>query len=143
MDAFRWWLAEKAEWHLEYKANGGPLALDAWCAALASDARVQAAWPVIADALSQVEAWKLESNGKKSTSPPKPDASSAAFTRFFRDTVNDETVPDGIPPAVPWEELEKKIKVPKQAKNVRGKLNVPRERFRSRGGSYLWAGASS
>ncbi|MHB8523140.1 MAG: Eco57I restriction-modification methylase domain-containing protein [Limisphaerales bacterium] len=142
VDAFRWWLAEKAEWYLEHKAKGGPLALDAWTAALASDVRVQAAWPVIADALNQVELWKLESNGKKSTASPKPDASSAAFTRFFRDTVNDETVPDGIPPAIPWEELEKKMKVPKQAKNVRGKLNVPRERFRSRDGTYLWAGGS-
>ena len=70
------------------------------------------------------------------------DASSTAFARFFRDTVNDETVPDGIPPAVPWEELEKKMKVPKQAKNVRGKLNVPRERFRLRDDGYIWAGAS-
>ena len=69
-------------------------------------------------------------------------ASTAAFTRFFRDTVNDETVPDGIPPAVPWEQLEKKMKVPNQAKSVRGKLNVPRERFRSRDGTYLWAGVS-
>lgn len=101
---------------------------------------IQAAWPIIADALSQVEAWKLESKGSNPSSPPKPDASSSAFTRFFRDTVNDETVPEGIPPAVPWEELEKKMKVPKQAKNVRGKLNVPRERFRLRDGNYLWAG---
>ena len=48
--------------------------------------------------------------------------------------------PHGIPPAVPWEELEKKMKVPKQAKNVRGKLNVPRERFRLRESGYVWAG---
>ena len=105
-----------------------------------NDPRVQAAWPVIADALNQVELWKIESSGKKPSKPLKPDASSVAFTRFFRDTVNDETVPDGIPPAVPWEELEKKMKVPKQAKNVRGKLNVPRERFRLRDDGYVWAG---
>jgi PLD-like domain len=140
VDAFRWWLAEKAEWHLEHKAKGGPLSLDAWSIALASDARVQAAWPVIAEAIQQVEQWKIESNDKKSAKPPKVDASSAALVRFFRDTVNDETVPDGIPPAVPWEELEKKMRVPKQAKNVRGKLNVPRERFRLRESGYFWAG---
>lgn len=143
VDAFRWWLAEKAEWHLEHKTKGGPLSLDAWSIALASDARVQAAWPVIAEAIQQVELWKIESNDKKSKNQPKVDASSAALVKFFRDAVNDETVPDGIPPAVPWEELEKKMKVPKQAKNVRGKLNVPRERFRQRDdGKYLWAGAA-
>jgi hypothetical protein len=142
VDAFRWWLAEKAEWHLEHKANPDKsgLSLDMWCTAIVSDPRVQAAWPVIADALNQVELWKIESSGKKPSKPLKSDASSAAFTKFFRDTVNDETVPDGIPPAVPWEELEKKMKVPKQAKNVRGKLNVPRERFRLRDDGYIWAG---
>jgi len=140
VDAFRSWLAEKAEWHLEHKAKGGPLSLDTWQTALASDARVQAAWPVIAEAIHQVEVWKVASNDKKPGKPPKLDASSAAFTRFFRDTVNDETVPDGIPSAVLWEELEKKMTVPKQAKNVRGKLNVPRERFRLREDGYIWAG---
>jgi hypothetical protein len=141
VDAFRWWLAEKAEWHLEHKANGGPLALDTWTAALWSDARVPAAWPVIAESLNQVELWKIESGGKKPSKLPQPDGTPAAFAKFFRDTINDETVPDGIPPAVPWEELEKKMEVPKHAKNVRGKLNVPRERFRARkDGAYIWAG---
>jgi hypothetical protein len=141
VDAFRWWLAEKGEWHLEHKARGGPLALDTWTAALWSDARVQAAWPVIADALNQIEVWKVESGGKRPNKLSAADATPTAFTKFFRETVNDETVPDGIPSAVPWEELEKKMDVPKQAKAVRGKLNVPRERFRARkDGSYLWAG---
>lgn len=140
VDAFRWWLVEKAEWHLEHKAKGGPLTLDAWSIALASDARVQAAWPVIAEAINQVELWKIESKDKKPSKPPKADASSAALIKFFRDAVNEETVPDGIPAGVSWEELEKKMTVPKQAKNVRGKLNVPRERFRQREAGYVWAG---
>jgi hypothetical protein len=140
VDAFRWWLVEKAEWHLENKAKGGPLPLDAWSIALASDARVQAAWPVIAEAIHQVELWKIESKDKKPSKSPKADVSSAALIKFFRDAVNEETVPDGIPAGVSWEELEKKITVPKQAKNVRGKLNVPRERFRQRDAGYVWAG---
>ena len=140
VDAFRWWLVEKAEWHLENKAKGGPLSLDAWSIALASDARVQAAWPVIAEAIHQVELWKIESKDKKPSKPPKADASSVALIKFFRDAVNEETVPDGIPAGVSWEELEKKMTVPKQAKNVRGKLNVPRERFRQRADGYIWAG---
>ncbi|HEX9046103.1 MAG TPA: hypothetical protein VF988_03675, partial [Verrucomicrobiae bacterium] len=141
VDAFRHWLAEKAEWHLEHNAKGGSLSLDAWTIALADDARVQAAWPVVAEAIHQVEVWKVESNEKKSKKLPKLDASTAALAKFFRETVNEETVPNGIPAAVSWVELEKKMTVPKQAKNVRGKLNVPRERFRQRDdGNYLWAG---
>lgn len=140
VDAFRHWLAEKAEWHLEHKAKSGPLSLEAWTTALASDPRVQAAWPVVAEAIHQIEVWKVESNGKKSKKVSQLDASTAAFAKFFRDTVNEETVSDGIPTAVPWEELEKKMSVPKHAKNVRGKLNVPRERFRLRDTGYMWAG---
>src|SRR5205814_2957840 len=34
IDAFTWWLSEKAEWHLEHKANGGPTSLQDWSAAL-------------------------------------------------------------------------------------------------------------
>jgi len=42
---------------------------------------------------------------------------------------------------VPWEEWEKKMTVPKRAIAVRGKLNVPRERFRQRkDGTYVWSG---
>ena len=44
----------------------------------------------------------------------------------------------GMPPGVPWEKLEKKMRVPKQAKNVRGKPNVPRERFRLRETGYKY-----
>ena len=68
------------------------------------------------------------------------DIRSPALIKFFRDAVNEETVPDGIPAGVSWEELEKKMTVPKQAKTVRGKLNVPRERFRQRDTGYVWAG---
>jgi hypothetical protein len=129
VDAFRWWLAEKAEWHLEHNAKG-PLSFEAWSTALAGDPRIEAAWPVVAEAIHRLELWKIEHNDKKSTKPPKLDGSSVAFTRLFKEMVNDETVPEGIPPAVPWDELAKKgIKVSGNTKSIRGKLNVPRERF--------------
>jgi len=52
-----------------------------------------------------------------------------------------ETVPEGIPPPVPWEQLEKKREIPASAKRIRSKLNVPRERFHlTFDGRYLWAG---
>ena len=38
-------------------------------------------------------------------------------------------MPESIPFAVPWGQLEKKQKVPAVVKKIRGKLNVPRERF--------------
>ena len=64
---------------------------------------------------------------------------------FLKETVNDESVLAGIPPARSWDELaaKKKWTSPqlKKAQAVRGKLNVPREWFRQIGdGQYIWAG---
>ena len=56
---------------------------------------------------------------------------------------NDPNGFEGIPWGTPYEEVEKKskIKMPAKVKSIRGKLNVPRERFHLRGRSqYLWAG---
>ena len=51
--------------------------------------------------------------------------------RFLKKLIKDQSVPEGIPIAVPWDELErKKVNVSAQVKRIRGKLNVPRERFR-------------
>ena len=140
VDAFRWWLAEKAEWLLENKAGGGPVELSAWTTTLWRDKRIEAAWPVVAEAIRQVSQFKFDASENENKKAINLDASFDSFAKFLKETVRDETVPAGIPPAVPWEELEKKVTVPKQAKNVRGKLNVPRERFRLRDGSYIWAG---
>ncbi len=52
-------------------------------------------------------------------------------------------MPEDIPWAIPYDELERKRKlnVPTKVKSIRGKLNVPRERFHLRGKTrYLWAG---
>jgi hypothetical protein len=117
--AFEWWLLEKAEWWLENRKNGGPVALEVWAAALLKDERVRAAATV-------VEKGKL---------------TPASFTKLFKTVINSETVPEGIPFAKPWAELEAKGKIPAKVKNIRGKLNVPRERFRLRGkDEYVWAG---
>ena len=70
--------------------------------------------------------------------------------RFFqlsrasvKEVIEEETVPEGFPFGVDYGELEKKLKkeTPAKLKKVRGKLNVPRERFHSVGrGQYKWAG---
>ena len=122
VDAFEWWLSEKAEWWLEKKKNGGPVSLDDWTAALWQDVRVQAAWGVVSEALGRLQ-------------------KRADFTRYFAAVVKEQSVPDDIPAAVPWDELEKKRKIPTAVKRIRGKLNVPRERFRiTASGEYVWAG---
>ena len=148
IDAFTWWLSEKAEWHVEHKAKGGPLALQDWSAALFKDARIAVAWPVVADAIYQVEKYKfdaLDEEKKENRSKPKADNSYTAFERFFRDTVVDQSVARGIPPAKPWNELTEKKKWTsaqlKKAQAVRGKLNVPRERFQQMSPThFVWAG---
>jgi hypothetical protein len=148
IDAFTWWLSEKAEWHLEHKAKAGPIALPDWSAALFKDTRVAAAWPVIADTIYEVEKYKfdaLDEEKKENRRKPKADNSYTAFERFFRDTILDQSVAHGIPPAKPWNELaEKKKWTPaqmKKAQTVRGKLNVPRERFQQMSPThFVWAG---
>ena len=133
------------------QSQGRPAGADAWTATLWKDSRIQAAWRVAAEAMAQVETWKQEAKAaaegadkianrrSQIANPPE------AFARFLRDTVSDESVPAGIPPAIPWDELAAKQKWTstqlKKAQVVRGKLNVPRERFQqTQDGQYIWAG---
>jgi len=123
VDAFEGWLSEKAEWWLEKKKTGGPVDLDAWQAAIWSDSRVQAAWGVASEALKRLER-------------------RADFDRYFTALIKDQSVPENIPFATPWDKLPKSIKVTATTKRIRGKLNVPRERFRTTSdGKYIWAGS--
>jgi hypothetical protein len=118
--AFEWFLLEKAEFHLEHVAQGGPIDIEAWASALWADARIRAAASVIgsADGMSLVY-----------------------FTKLFKSIVDGVTVPEGIPAAIPWEELAGQMTIIAKVRRIRGKLNVPRERFWVRGKSlYVWAG---
>jgi hypothetical protein len=147
IDAFEWWLKEKAEWWLENKKGGGPAELDEWMAALWADERVQAAWPVAAENYSLLEfdkaRAKAEEHGDPGPERPKPKADRAAFARLFKVIVEEETVPEGFEFGTEYGALEKKLgrKIPPKVVKVRGKLNVPRERFHSVGKTqYKWAG---
>jgi hypothetical protein len=144
---FEFWLKEKAEWWLEHKKNGGPADLDEWTAALWADERVQAAWPVAAKNYSLLEFDKVRANAEEQGDPdperPKPKADRASFARLFREIVDEETVPEGFEFGTEYSELEKKLgkKIPPKLVKVRGKLNVPRERFHTVGkNQYKWAG---
>ena len=129
LDAFAWWLAEKAEWWLEEKRSGGPVALLEWTDALWTDPRVQAAWTVAAETSYRLDRWKQSQNDGPDRTAAASDAGRPAFLRYFKALVKESSVPEDLPFAVPWEELEKTHKVPAAVKKVRGKLNVPRERF--------------
>jgi hypothetical protein len=145
--AFECWLREKAEWWLENKKHGGPVEIAQWTSALWSDARVQAVWPVAAENYALLEYEKAkeraEVDGEPAPAPPPAAEDPVDFAKAFKRIIDDETVPEDIPWATPYEELEKKrkSKVPAKVRSIRGKLNVPRERFHVRGKTeYLWAG---
>jgi len=147
IDAFEWWLKEKAEWWLEHKKHGGPVELGEWTQALWKDERIQAAWPVAAEQYTFLEyekaREKAEEEGEAAPERPKPATDSASFARKFKEVVEEETVPAGFPFGVDYEHLAKKLQklIPPQLKKVRGKLNVPRERFHAVArGQYAWAG---
>jgi hypothetical protein len=108
---------------------------------------VQAAWPVAAENYAMLNyekaKEKAEAEGEPAPEPSPPAADPTSFVKAFKRIINDETGPEDIPWAIPWEELEKKRKgkIPAKAKSIRGRLNVPRERFHLRGqNEYLWAG---
>ena len=101
--------------------------------------------------MAQVEAWKQEAKAPAESAERRENRQSPivnpvdGFARFLKETVNDESVPAGILPAIPWDELAAKKKWTstqlKKAQSVRGKLNVPRERFQqTEDGQYIWAG---
>lgn len=148
VEAFEWWLREKAEWWLEHKKNGGPVELDAWAEALWRDTRVHAAWCVATEQYAFIEAEKArekaEENGEPLPPLAKPATDAVAFCREFKHIIDDETLPAGLPFAIPYEDLARKMKIKKvheKVTKIRGTLNVPRERFhRHKDGTYTWAG---
>ena len=147
IDAFEWWLKEKAEWWLEHKKAGGPVELIEWTSTLWKEAQVQAAWPVASERYAYVE-HELACEKARKKGEPAPTRRPAAiefsgFARKFKQAIEEETVPDGFPFGIDYDDLKKRLKkdIPAKLKNVRGKLNVPRERFHLVGpGQYKWAG---
>ena len=145
--AFEYWLMEKAEWWLENKTHGASVEFGEWVQALWIDNRIRDAWTVAAEQYAFLEyktaREKAEENGWAAPVRRIVAVDSSSFTRKFKRIIEDETVPEGFPFGVDYDSLEKKLKkeIPAKVKKVRGKLNVPRERFHSVGpGQYKWAG---
>jgi hypothetical protein len=137
IDAFEWWLSEKAEWWLEHKATGGPVSIQQWVTALWNDTRMQAAWTVVAEEYSFLIRDKAQKRASQGVAPlglEDPTADLSSFNKAFKRIIDEETVPQGIPSAVPYEKLEARSKgmISAKVKALRGKLNVPRERFHLR-----------
>ena len=104
------------------------------------------AWTVAAETSHRLETWKQQQSAKPKTAKRAKSAAGlfadqVAFAKAFRELVKSQSVPENIPYAVDWETLEKKMKIPAAVKSIRGKLNVPRERFRVKpDGLYVVAG---
>ena len=79
--------------------------------------------------MTYLQLWKHQQKNVSAVHLPLLDASDTAFTRYLKNLVKEQSVPENIPFAVPWDEI--KVAVPAQVKRIRGKLNVPRERFRT------------
>ena len=147
IEAFEWWLKEKAEWWLQYRKGSAHVELGEWTQALWKDERIQAAWPVAAEQYAVLEYEKVREEAEEKGRPvpmyPKLSADFFGFARTFKKTVEEETVPEGFPFGVDYDALAKnhKKEIPAKLKKVRGKLNIPRERFHDVGpGQYKWAG---
>jgi hypothetical protein len=145
LDAFEWWLKEKAEWWLEHTKHGGPAELGEWAQALWKDERIQAAWLVAVEQYVLLDREKEEAEEKSGPIPvrPKTAVDFSSFARRFKNLIEEETVPGGFPFGVNYDALAKSLKkeIPAKIKKVRGKLNIPRERFHTEEpGRYKWAG---
>jgi N-6 DNA Methylase len=124
LDAYEWWLREKAEWLLEREYGGGPVNLPSWAARLQDDSSVLAAY----EAAITIDAQR-----------PNPRYSARhAFVEHLRGIIDVETVPDDRAAFkakhVKLRDIDDKRHLPN---------GVPRERFRSvttRPNWYTWAG---
>ena len=145
LDAFEWWLKEKAEWWLEHTKQGGPAELGEWAQALWKDERIHAAWLVAVEQYVLLDREKEEAEEKSRPIPVLPETAAdfSSFARRFKKLIEEETVPGGFPFGVNYDALAKCLgkEIPAKLKKVRGKLNIPRERFHSvEHGRYKWAG---
>ena len=127
LNAYEWWLCEKAEWLLEHKFKGGPVDIDIWSSELQQYRRVQSAYEVA-----------LEIGGTLGDVAYKRNADNGNFTKHLKRIIEAETVPDN---RSEFNKKHIKLRGIDEAKHLPD--GVPRERFRSvtaSPGKYVWAG---
>ena len=127
LNAYEWWLREKAEWVLQHDHGGGPVELDDWARELRQDRRIVSAFEVA-----------LDIGNRSGNALYARDRLRGDYAGHLKRLIDEESVPD-----------ERQEFKPKHAK-LRGidprrylPNGVPRERFRSvteQPGWYVWAG---
>lgn len=124
VDAYEWWLREKAEYLLEYEYAGGPVNLEMWASRLREDPGTLAAYEA-ALAIDRRQ--------------PKPRYSGRrSFAEHLRRIIEEETVPDD---RRAFKGKHTKLRGIDEGRHLPN--GVPRERFRAqtaRSGWYAWAG---
>ena len=111
VDAFRWWLAEKAEWHARTQSPGGPVELGGWtprCGKTSASRPRGRSWPTRFIRSARFKFDASENEAKKLDRARRQ--LRIGFAKFLKETVIDETVPAGIPPAISWDDLAAKKK---------------------------------
>lgn len=117
--------------------GGDPLthAFDRWAKALWQDDRIRAAWEVAAETKDRIKNWKRAQKDQAPLQRDKPPSQVWPTTSNTSSATSPS--PQNIPWAVPWEELEEQgIEVPTRTRRIRGKYNVPRERFHTTGTGF-------
>lgn len=129
LEEYEWWLCEKAEWLLEYRHGGEPIALSAWADELLKDPRVQAAYQAALEIGSVIGDQSYQRERVRGD-----------FSRHFKRIIEDKTVPDKRQAFKIKHEKFRGIDPQRHLPS-----GVPSERFRSLTGKpdwYCWAGNS-
>jgi len=147
-DAFDNWLMELAEHTAEALSGEAGVSLPTLTDALWTNTRVVSAWPLCCDLQTTAELYKAQLKARKNEEPepssvPATKSTQSAFEKYVKALARAETVPESVPYAqeeeedgktvwrtVTWDEMKaQKIPFTKAHQKIRGKLNVPRERF--------------
>ena len=148
IDAFGHWLMELAEHTAEALGGEVGVSLPTLTDALWTKTRVVSAWPLCCELQTTVELYKAQLKARKNEEPepssvPQKKPSQQAFEKYVKALVRAETVPEEVPYAqqvkedgktvwrtISWDEMKaQKTPFTKAHQKIRGKLNVPRERF--------------
>ncbi len=126
-EAAAWWLAEKLEWALEQA--GRPLSLAEWARPMGQDERVNAALEVLTGTPTFDIEEELRKVIRANAVPNRPEhyLKASGLRKLYAALVERRRTNDDRPPPVP--QYSREDFADATAWRLRGKLNIPRERF--------------